>query len=138
MVGQQESLCVALTVATRDQAERIRDRVFGLLPPRYRKSDRLGMVVREHDDRVTAVLWLSGRELRDWEQGADEIVDVRAHVRQVRNAFGRPIAPVLADISAYRRRYRVAGHFVMDQAAAESGPAAIEAIAARIADALEE
>ncbi len=114
----QPRVVVALKAVTSDVAEEIAARARDRMPPGLAVA--VHTAVLEDADGVAAYVFLTGRDAQGFDQGFAGEVDVRAHLREIRKAFGRPIDPVEAHIAAYREMHHEPAHNVLAAAAAGS------------------
>ncbi|MBI3446185.1 MAG: hypothetical protein HY055_12700 [Magnetospirillum sp.] len=73
-------------------------------------KDPVGAEIRQGSDWLLVKLFVRGRPATAFVEGFDGEVDVRAHLREMRQAFGRPISPVEVPISEYVRRLQTPAH----------------------------
>lgn len=71
------------------------------------------------------------------EYGFDGIVTVREHLRQVKQAFGRPIAPVTATVHAHQRHMHLPERSFLRSSLRENAPAIRERLRAAVIGAIQ-
>jgi hypothetical protein len=96
----------------------------------------IDLSLEQSGDRVTATIFSSSAYARAHEFGFTGTVDVRASVRRVRQAFGRPISEKVINIRAHSRRMALPERSFLRSALEEMGPAIRDEVEAAVREAL--
>jgi phage gpG-like protein len=96
----------------------------------------IGMEVDEDSERVSATVFSDSRYAYAHEYGFAGTVDVRASLRRMTEAFGRPISEKTINVRAYRRRMDLPERSFLRSALEDMDPAIREEVGAALLEAL--
>ena len=96
----------------------------------------IDLSLEQSGDRVTATIFSSSPYARVHEFGFTDTIDIRASVRQVKQAFGRSISEKAINIRAHSRRMALPECSFLRSALEEMGPTIRDDVEAAVREAL--
>jgi hypothetical protein len=120
----RHALATAVTAAAIDLQQRVREKLGGevLRPRSHLLQDSIYWEVNEDTDGVTATIGSAVVYAAFQEYGFNGTEQVRAHLRRIAVAFGKPIAPVTAMVRAHDRKVNYPPHSFLRSSLAEAAP----------------
>jgi phage gpG-like protein len=111
---------LGLALQRRVQAEKLSGQVLKVRTGSLRSS--INTRIENTATAISAVVGTNIAYGRVHEYGFDGTVQVRAHLRQITEAFGRPIAPTTVGMRAHSRHIRLPERSFLRSALAEMAP----------------
>ena len=93
---------LVLKLARNVQLQKLSGQVLNVRTGRLIRS--IGSVVEQTGDSVAGIVSTPVKYARPHEEGFHGTVSVREHVRQIKQAFGRPIAPMQVTVRAHEMK----------------------------------